>query len=169
MNEQLESHKREYICINKEVLRLLIVSIALLFVGYKCIKWLNSEYSPPIVNKTVITNGTDSLFVTYFRGGFLGDVHRVIISNRMIYDRFYHNADSAFILVEDLPIFYKFYNDTLFLYVNEKVTPPKYFDSNIKVITEDITSSDRYYKIKSLYESSLKKIENNGNVLYMPY
>jgi len=175
MNEQLESHKREYICINKEGLKLLIISIALLFVGYKCIVWLNTDSMSPKIYRTNVTNGKDSIFVTYYVGGFLGDVHELIISNRIIMGDKKHyiiyNPDSVFVLIEKLPIFYKFYNDTLLLYVNEDVTQPKHFESNIKVITYDISNSDeyRYYKLESLYEKSLKKIENNGNVLSMPY
>ena len=177
MNEQLDELKRKYICINRKVVRILIISIVLIITSiyiHKFINWLNTDSMPPNIYRTNVTNGKDSLFITYYVGGLLGDVHKLIISDKIITgDKFHYlnyNTDSVFVFKEDLPIYYKFYNDTLFLYVNETVTEPKYFESNIKVITYDIDNDKASYPaLREQYEKSLKRIEDERNALSMPY
>jgi len=174
MNEQLESHKRKYICLRKSVLLVLIILLFVIFCFYKWNEWSKTEFMPTDVHRTVITNGKDSLFITYWVGCLLGDCHELIISDRILTrDKIHfiiYNPDSVFIFKESLPIYYKFYNDTLHLYVNEDVKIPKYFNSNIKVITYNIDNDKTSYpELRKQYEKSLKKIEDYENSLSMPY
>jgi len=175
MNEQLELHKHKYVCIRKSVLLVSIILLFIVFCFYKWNEWSNSDSSDLSVNKTIITNGKDSLFITYWAGCLLGDCHELIISDRILTRDKVHfiiyNPDSVFVLKESLPIYYKFYNDTLHLYVNEDVKIPKYFNSNIKVMISNIEAygTNSYSGLRELYSKSLKKIDDDGIIISMPY
>lgn len=169
MKEKTEENISKYLNTKKTNIILLFTSIALVLFMYKCIKWLNTDSNPPQVYYTSITNGNDSIYITYNVGGFLGDVHDVIISQKKMDKKYVHyNEDSVYIIKDALPIFYKYIDSTLFLYLFDTIAKPKYFNSSIDIVIFDISEGNKYLKLKNEYEKSLKKLELRNDKLIMP-
>ena len=166
MNENMEFCKQKYICINKKLFKYTIMLLIVFLCIYKCITWLNSELIPYNINRGYISNGKDSIFITYYVGGLLGDVQELILSNKRL-ENMHYNNDSVYILKDHMPIFYKSYNDTLFLYLNKEVIKPKYFISNIKIKILNVKQKEQFDRLNEIYNKSLKKIENKGESLYI--
>lgn len=169
MKELLNQIRPKYIIIKKSTFFIIITLIVIGFCTYKCFKWLNSDFMGPDVYITSITNEKDSIYIIYNVGGFLGDSHDLIISEKKDERKYIHyNKDSVYVIKDDLPIFYKYYNDTLFLYLNQKIEKPKYFNSGIQIITIDMSEGKHYFELMEIYNKSLKRIECDGKNLIMP-